>query len=194
MKHLSAKRFGLLVTLMLVATLVAVVPALAQSTGTVSGVVYSDTNGNGVREAGENGVQGVQLTISGASSQTVTTSADGSFNTSLAAGTYTVEVTLVPSGFFPIEEGSSQVTVNAGGTVSDVEFSIVPRPSSQTDNTADTQSDTGDTTQNTDSAGDVLPESGGIVSGPVIVGGLALVLVIGAGLVLAGQRRSKDRR
>lgn len=190
MKRTSVKRLGLLVMLALVAALVTAVPVLAQSTGTVSGVVYSDTNGNGVREAGENGVQGVQLTISGATSQTVTTAADGSFSVSLTPGTYTVEVTLVPAGFFPIENGSSQVTVNAGGSVSNIEFSIVPRPSAQAGTTS-TQGTTQTTDQTTNTAGEVLPASGGIVSGPVIVGGLALVLVLGIGLVIAGQRRSR---
>lgn len=191
MKRISVKRLGLLVTLALVAALVTAVPALAQSTGNVSGIVYSDANGNGVREAGENGVQGVQLTISGATSQTVTTAADGSFSVDLAPGTYTVEVTLVPAGFFPIEDGSSQVTVNAGGSVSNIEFSIVPRPSAQA-GTASTQADTQATTgQTAETAGEVLPASGGIVSGPVIVGGLALVLVLGIGLMILGQRRSR---
>lgn len=151
-----------------------VLPAAAQSTGTISGIAYSDSNGNGIRETGENGVEGVQFTIaSGSTSSTVTSAADGSFSASVVPGTWTVTVASVPSGYYDVDDNSTEVTVgSAGDTVSNVEFAIVP--------------------STTDANGEVLPASGGFVSGPVLLGGLALLLVLGAVLVIAGRRGQRD--
>lgn len=61
-----------------------------EKTATLSGAVYADTNNNGVRDAGENGIAGVTLTLSGhtasgadvctaVASCTTVTAADGSY-------------------------------------------------------------------------------------------------------------------
>ena len=185
-KRTSLTQLGVLVTVVLAALTFAVLPAAAQDTGRIEGVVYSDVNDNGTRDAGENGVQGVQVSISsGAASQTVTTGTDGTFTANVAPGTWTITVSQVPAGYFPIEEGSTQVTVGTGGdAVSSVEFSLVPRPAGAS---------TTDDAQAAAAEGDeVLPASGGAVPGPVLIGGLAVVLVLGAVLVLVGQRRREE--
>ena len=65
--------------------------------GVLSGAVYFDKNGNGVRDAGEPGLPGVAVTLSGAVARTVTTGADGSYQfAGLAAGSYTVSETQPP--------------------------------------------------------------------------------------------------
>jgi protocatechuate 3,4-dioxygenase beta subunit len=63
----------------------------------LSGFVYSDINNNGVKDAGENGIGGDTITLTGATSQgqavnlTQTTGADGSYSFGqLQAGTYTI--------------------------------------------------------------------------------------------------------
>jgi ELWxxDGT repeat protein/VCBS repeat-containing protein len=66
----------------------------ATTTGVISGFVYFDANGNGVRDAGELGIPGVLVTLTSTSAGTnVTRSAitknDGSYSfTALPAGTY----------------------------------------------------------------------------------------------------------
>ena len=65
--------------------------------GSLEGVVYLDSNNNGQQDAGENGIPGVQMTLSGTgpggaiAPVTVTTQVDGSYRfADLVAGTYTV--------------------------------------------------------------------------------------------------------
>ena len=84
----------------------------------ISGVVYDDLNANGTRDAGEAGLAGVSMTLSGgaagfpvnASSPTTT---DGSFRfESLAAGTYAIAV-----GAFAGRENGVHSGGSHGGTV-----------------------------------------------------------------------------
>lgn len=174
MKRRSVVWMGVLALAFVFTFALGVLPVAAQESGTISGIAYSDNNGNGVRETGEDGVEGVQLTISsGSTSSNVTSAADGSFSASVVPGTWTVTVSSVPSGYYDVEDNSTEVTVgSAGDTVSNVEFAIVP--------------------STTDASGEVLPASGGFVSGPVLLGGLALLLVLGAVLVVAGRRGQRD--
>lgn len=70
------------------------------------GAVYEDSNGNGIKDAGEPGVPGVTITLTGTSvvdgaitPKTVTTGADGTYTFSnLTPGTYTITKT-PPTGF-----------------------------------------------------------------------------------------------
>lgn len=79
--------------------------------GVLSGAVYFDKNGNGVRDAGEPGLPGVTVTLSGAVSRTITTGADGSYQfAGLVAGSYTVTETQPPL----YKDGGVQVG-SAGG-------------------------------------------------------------------------------
>ena len=71
----------------------------------LAGSVYNDTNNNGSREAGEAGIPGVTITLTGtddlgnAVNQTVTTDANGNYSfTNLRPGTYTITETQ-PPGF-----------------------------------------------------------------------------------------------
>lgn len=63
--------------------------------GVVQGVVYSDLNGNGLpNDVGDAPLDGVVVTLTGCSTQTATTAADGAFHfTALPAGTCLVQVT-----------------------------------------------------------------------------------------------------
>jgi hypothetical protein len=70
--------------------------------GSVSGTKFEDLNSNGIRDAGEVGLAGWNITINGTDSitgttvnQTTTTDANGNYNfTGLTAGTYTITETM----------------------------------------------------------------------------------------------------
>jgi uncharacterized repeat protein (TIGR01451 family) len=95
---------------------------LQRGTGTpiagVNGVVYDDLNANGTRDAGEPGLEGVAMTLSGIAAgfpvdATSPTAADGSFGFgSLAAGTYSIAVGAVAG-----REHGVHSAGNYGGTV-----------------------------------------------------------------------------
>lgn len=62
--------------------------------GILSGLVYFDSNGNGQHDAGEPGIAGVTVTLSGDSNQTRVTGADGSYQfAGLVGGNYAVTET-----------------------------------------------------------------------------------------------------
>lgn len=89
-------------------------PIIPQNTASISGFVYYDLNGNGVRDSGDLGIQGVTITLrrQGAADVTTTTAADGSYRFSgLVAGRYSV-IETQPAGF---EDGTDTIG-NAGGT------------------------------------------------------------------------------
>ncbi|WP_272974155.1 SdrD B-like domain-containing protein, partial [Croceibacter atlanticus] len=71
--------------------------------GTVTGHVFEDTNNNGVQDAGEIDLAGVDVVITEAdgTTQVVTTDADGNWTATVAAGTTTVDVdeTTLPAGY-----------------------------------------------------------------------------------------------
>jgi hypothetical protein len=69
--------------------------------GTIGDFVWSDTDGDGVQDAGEPGIPGVLVTLSGAANATTTTDGAGGYLfTGLAAGNYVVTVG-TPSGTNP---------------------------------------------------------------------------------------------
>ena len=85
----------------------------------LAGVVYNDKNNNGVFDAGDAGIGGVQIRIQGTQAngtsvdRTVSTDANGSYKlTNLLAGNYTITETQ-PNGF---DEGTVNVG-SAGGSV-----------------------------------------------------------------------------
>jgi hypothetical protein len=97
---------------------------------TLSGLVYKDTNGNNAMDAGELGLAGVTLSLSGtnglgqAVTATTTTAADGSYSFStdgsgnqLRPGNYTITET-VPSGYVPGAAAVGTVNGTADGTAS----------------------------------------------------------------------------
>src|SRR5580765_4781391 len=92
LKHVRAA--ALAAALVPLASLVAT-PASAQticgSAGTVCGLVFNDTNHNGVQDTGEAGIEGVAVTISdGTNTFTTETGPDGSYAFFVSTGvTYT---------------------------------------------------------------------------------------------------------
>ena len=90
------------------------------ATGTITGTKFEDVNGNGVRDAGEGGLAGVTIRISGPlGSQSTTTDADGNFSfTGLTAATYTLSE-VVPDGYrqtFPAPPGTMTIALSPGQT------------------------------------------------------------------------------
>jgi O-glycosyl hydrolase len=109
--------------------------APAVTTGTVSGTVYVDANGDGAREAGEPGAAGQSLyldlngngTYDAGTDPTTTTAADGTYSfTSVPAGTY--KIYLTTAGWrqtAPALNGPQTAVVTAGGTVTGADFGVV---------------------------------------------------------------------
>jgi uncharacterized protein YraI len=101
-----SSRFLHIISAILVIILFASACAPAQGTGTVQGVVYADTNGNGAIEASEGPLDGASVTIAGCGAdQTKVTAADGVFQfTGLTPGSCNVSVSKtgwVFSGSYP---------------------------------------------------------------------------------------------
>ncbi len=70
--------------------------------GQIGDTIFRDWNGNGVQDAGEEGIAGVTVTLSGAASATAVTDANGKYLFSgLGAGSYTVSVPAAGSGGVP---------------------------------------------------------------------------------------------
>ena len=89
-----------------------------QEQGTVSGRVFKDLNGNGIKDTGEDGLGGVtvQLNQKGTTLETLTTSGDGSYTfSSVSAGSYVVEET-DPSGYTSTTNNRVPVHVSATGS------------------------------------------------------------------------------
>ena len=94
-------------------------------TASIAGSVYVDANNNGVREAGEDGIENVAITLTGTDAQgnnvnlNTTTDANGDYIfANLAAGTYTVQETQ-PAGFI---DGIDTRGTGAGATAGDDVF------------------------------------------------------------------------
>src|SRR5262249_26034395 len=73
-----------------------------KGTGKIGDFVWDDTNNNGVQDAGEPGIAGVTVTLTGpGGTRTTTTDANGKYLfTDLTAGAYTVTVP-TPAGYAP---------------------------------------------------------------------------------------------
>ena len=86
-----------------------------QGQGTVSGIVFNDANGNGVKDAREAGIGGVTVSMNGFM---VTTAGNGSYSFSdMREGRYTVMAD-VPPGFVRTTPGLMAVSLTAGGSAS----------------------------------------------------------------------------
>ena len=97
-------------------------PRANQVTGTVSRVVYSGTQSNLVTFAG------VTVTATPTSGQpvSVVTGSNGQFLLNLSSGTFTIST--ASAGY--TSSGIKQVTVTVGQTVTDINFTLTPNPSS----------------------------------------------------------------
>jgi len=101
---------------------IAAAPASAQSTcptsGGVCGFVFNDTNGNGIQDAGETGIQGVKVTVfdeNGTEVATVETGPGGIYSVYTEDGTFTVSVQKpVGTSPSPADQGSDD-TIDSDG-------------------------------------------------------------------------------
>src|SRR5579871_1588901 len=110
-------------------------------TGTIGDFVWNDLNQNGIQDAGEPGINGVQLTLLQGSQvvQTVTT-ANGPANqmgyyqfTNICPGTYTVQVTGgVPANFVPTLQGQGTPDVDSNNPSGTSVTLSTSNPSDQT--------------------------------------------------------------
>jgi hypothetical protein len=90
-----------------------------QPVATISGFVYSDLNNNGIKDAGEAGIPGVTVALSGGPSTPapVVTAADGSYSfTDLQAGTYILTETQ-PATFLDGKDAAGTINGVTEGTV-----------------------------------------------------------------------------
>ena len=81
--------------------------------GRIGDTIFRDWNNNGVQDAGEEGIPGVTVTLSGASGATAVTDANGNYLfTGLVAGNYTVAVTGgIPAGYTATGPATSPASV-----------------------------------------------------------------------------------
>ena len=79
-----------------------------QSAGTVCGMVWSDTNQNGIQDAGEWGIEGVKVYLfDGTDTMEAETDPTGAYYFIVPDGTYTI--------FVPVPQGTQPSPLNAGG-------------------------------------------------------------------------------
>ncbi len=175
------KRLGWILLVGALLALAVVVPAAAQSEGQIGGIVYNDKNGNGIREEGEEGVGNVEVKFdSGGWDTSIATADNGAFSIALNPGTWTVTVT-APNDYDAPDNTATAFIGNPGDAVTNLEFALIPKA--------------GTAAAGTDEDGNpltVLPDSGGIVSSEIMIGGLAGVMLIGVALVIIGQRQKKS--
>jgi hypothetical protein len=81
----------------------------------IYGTVFEDLNGNGIYDAGDPGISGVTISLSGPVQDVTTTDSGGSyfFRSYLAAGAYTITET-DPSGFYSTTPNEIHLNVETG--------------------------------------------------------------------------------
>ena len=94
--------------------------------GTVTGVIFEDTNGNGVKDPEEDGIPGVKVVItdSNGDPQTVTTNSNGEYSAVVPPGPTVIDIdetTLPPGAERTAGTDPTSVDVPSGGTASDVD-------------------------------------------------------------------------
>ena len=98
----------------------------SSSTGTVKGIVYEDTNGNGIQDTNETGIAGVTVTIRdfNGDEQNVTTDSNGEYTATALAGEIiiTIDETSIPGGSTQTQGTNPTVlTLPTSGSVSDID-------------------------------------------------------------------------
>ncbi|HUG89238.1 MAG TPA: ice-binding family protein, partial [Planctomycetaceae bacterium] len=103
----------------------------AQATSSISGVKFNDLNGDGIRQAGEDGLPGLTVFLDtngngslDAGEKQTTTDADGSYSfTGLNAGTYLVrQSNLADSGLVQTSPNPDEITLGDDEDVTGVDF------------------------------------------------------------------------
>jgi LPXTG-site transpeptidase (sortase) family protein len=124
------------------------------SAACVSGILYNDTNLNGLQDPGENGLGGVTLNVFDSTNTlvaTLVTAGDGSYDLGgLPSGTYRIEIdeATLPAGtiFYVAPNAPEQtLTVVAGGTCAVGNFGLVIYDPAITKNGTPDQAEPGDT-------------------------------------------------
>ncbi|WP_414586569.1 SdrD B-like domain-containing protein, partial [Scytonema sp. PCC 10023] len=102
--------------------------------GTIGDTVYTDTNGNGVQDAGEPGISGRTISLTGAGpdgqfgtaddiTRTATTDNNGRYSIpNLPPGSYRVAVTNPPDGLSPSQIPPATITLAAGQNLNTADF------------------------------------------------------------------------
>lgn len=120
--------FGRLIVVSLLIAILAsaaapVPPASAQATGTMTGVIFFDNDGDGVRDAAESGVYGVSVTLFDTAAATIT-GPDGSYAfAGLPDGAYTVAHGAALFGLAGTTPNPAQAQITGGATVT-VDFGV----------------------------------------------------------------------
>jgi hypothetical protein len=92
----------------------------------LGGFAYADLNRNGLRDAGEPGIPGVSITMTGAASGAMPTVADGSYQfTGLTGGGYSVSAPAAAGLLARSTPSPVTVSVAAGGAIENVNFGYV---------------------------------------------------------------------
>jgi uncharacterized protein (DUF2141 family) len=87
-----------------------------QRAGTISGVVFDDLNGNGIRDANERGIGGVLITLSNGGTRTALTDGEGRYSFSnVTPGAYTV-IETDPAYYSSTTPNSRAVSLSSGGS------------------------------------------------------------------------------
>jgi len=121
---------------------VAAAPASAQqvcpSAGTVCGFVFNDTNGNGIQDAGETGIEGAKVFITvGTDTLETETAPDGTFLFNVSDGTYSIGVQ-IPIGTAPSPANvGSDDSIDSDGKADTRGFSVTTIIVSGSNNHAD---------------------------------------------------------
>src|SRR5659263_673999 len=95
-----------------------VVNPISSATGSISGMKFNDLNNNSIKDTGEPGLEGstILLTITGGSTATMTTDANGSYTFSnLTPGNYTVAEVIKPDWKQTFPANGTYNVTNAGG-------------------------------------------------------------------------------
>ena len=99
--------------------------------GTIGDLVWSDLNGNGVRDAGEPGIAGVTIILTYPSNLSITATTDNNGNylfTDLPEGDYTVTVTQGPEGSTLTTPQSFNIGLDEGEDYLLADFGFEPAP------------------------------------------------------------------
>jgi hypothetical protein len=127
LKHIrGAALAAALLPLASVAAAPASAQTMCQSAGTVCGFVWNDTNGNGIQEAGETGVEGVKvfLVVSPTETLQAETGPDGIYYFFVPDGTYPIGVQ-IPLGKQPTTANvGSDDTVDSDGVSDTFGYSV----------------------------------------------------------------------
>ena len=103
-----------------------IVNPTSSETGSISGMKFNDINNNSIKDAGEPVLEGttILLTITGGSTATMTTDANGSYTFSnLEQGNYTVEEVIKPDWKQTLPaNGSYNVTIAGGENLAGLDF------------------------------------------------------------------------